>query len=125
MNRTFSRMSLTEASALVVTPATGCGGSSREAAPARAPAAEPAYAAPAPATEESDAAKEAPSSSAPAGAGAPAAQSTAPLPGSTKGESRNGAADDLEALGRSLERALRLSVPDCPTPWAPRARIRD
>lgn len=106
--------------------AIACGGSSREAAPARAPAAEPAYA---PAEESEATKKEAPGAPpaedrASGGQAAPAAPQSAPLPSSSKGN-RGEPSDDLDVLGRRLEGALSLAAPDCTLAWSLRDRICD
>lgn len=110
-------------SCAVLVLAAGCGGSSKEATPARTPASQPASGAPA----EEESSKEAPAADQSVAPAAPAPAAGSAFPGSTrKGEARGeGAADDIEALGKRLEGALSLSVPDCTTAWSLRDRICD
>lgn len=126
MKRFSFRRAGRTASVLAVLFVAGCGARSRQAAPARAPASEPASGAPAeegvraeqaPGSPSADKALEQPAPAAPAAGSA--------FPGSTKGTGSGEPPDEIEALSRRLEGALTLSVPDCTSAWSLRDRICD
>jgi len=126
MSRTSLHRKATASGAIAVLLLTACGGSG-QGAPAQSPQGAPASA---PASDESGVVNEqsapaAEEESRGAAAPAPAAPSGAALPRSTKAEQRPGESDEIDALGRKLEGALRLSVPDCTTAWSLRDRICD
>lgn len=104
---------VTLSTCLALLAASACGGQRADSKTAAEPPQQP-QSAPADAESESRAYGQQPAGAAPA-----------PAPESIGGERRQLEIDDIDALSRSLDRSLRLSVPDCSSAASLRDRICD